>query len=273
MSYVRTDTSNILGRRGLARLGKLSWGDSAPYPVYGVSRAVARLNGQFNPPGADPSTNANGAITYRIDPQTGQYRFYSTDIKPRGVFAQNMYQPPAPPLMSPLGVPIGKSPRAPQQRGRRFAPRARSLNGLGCNCGGRCSRANLSRLSGMGEADFPGACGPQSDGTIIPCGPDTAGATEQGDVSLPGVKPTVIAPPPGSQITSFEPGNPSLPGFTISPSGVVISVTGSKIPVQPTPSWWNGFTMIGNSRVANPALAVGVVGVAALLSSMGGKRR
>ena len=82
MSYVLANTSNPLGRRGLGRMG---W-DNAPYTAYPQPRSMTRLNGEFTSSGPDQGANAHGAITYRIDPRNGRYRFYRTDIKPRGVF-------------------------------------------------------------------------------------------------------------------------------------------------------------------------------------------
>jgi len=73
----------------------------------------------------------------------GPLQLLSADIKPRGVFMQNTFQHPAPPVMSALGVTIqrgrtSRNPYAPLQPGL-------TLSGLGCgSCGGRCS----SSLSG-----------------------------------------------------------------------------------------------------------------------------
>lgn len=271
MSYVRMDTSNPLGRRNLGRLG-----DNPPYPVYRVSRSVARLNGDFN---ADPGTNPNGALTYRIDPRTGSYAFYRTDIAPRGVFQQNTFQHPATPTLSALGqrvLPIGKSVSAST------LVRGRTLYGLGCaSCGGRCNApmAGLRGLRGMrgfrglGVPDFPGACGPQSDGSIIPCPADPSMATEQGDVALPGVTPTVVAPPPGTTIeTIINPGNPIAQGiqqvFTaLNPPRVVAAA-----PAAGT-SFFNQSSSIAGLAVPNLALVAGGVMFAALFLEGSKKRR
>lgn len=271
MSYVRMDTSNPLGRRNLGRLG-----DNPPYPVYRVSRSVARLNGDFN---ADPGTSPNGALTYRIDPRTGSYAFYRTDIAPRGVFQQNTFQHPATPTLSALGqrvLPIGKSVSAST------LVRGRTLYGLGCaSCGGRCNApmAGLRGLRGMrgfrglGVPDFPGACGPQSDGSIIPCPADPSMATEQGDVALPGVTPTVVAPPPGTTIeTIINPGNPIAQGiqqvFTaLNPPRVVAAA-----PAAGT-SFFNQSSSIAGLAVPNLALVAGGVMFAALFLEGSKKRR
>lgn len=53
--------------------------------------------------------SANGASSYRIDPETGLYRYFP--IAPptsRGVFTQNTFQPPAS-AVSPTGAPIASS--------------------------------------------------------------------------------------------------------------------------------------------------------------------
>jgi len=221
MSYILANTSNPLGRRGLG------W-DNAPYPVYKLSRSVARLNGDISPAGT-----AAGAITYRIDPRTGQYQFYRTDIKPRGVFMQNTFQHPAPATMSALGMrvlPIGKSvsgstlQRGSTSRGPMIALRPGvTLSGLGCgSCGGRCNSldgprfARLRGLRGLGDP-----CGPQPDGTIVPCPPDPSMATEQGDVPLPGVTPTVVAPAPGTTLETIDLANRNVSPITFSFGGSV----------------------------------------------------
>src|SRR5436305_1201076 len=111
MSYVAANTSNPLGRRGLG------W-DNAPYPRYPQPRSMTRLNGP-----------ADGALTYRIDPRTGGYRFYNTDIRPRGVFLQNTFQHPAPPTMSALGVQIGRGTQI-------LKPGCGAKHS--CKCGGKC---------------------------------------------------------------------------------------------------------------------------------------
>jgi hypothetical protein len=270
MSYVLANTQNPLGRRGLGRLG---W-DNVPYPVYGISRAVARLNGEFNPAGADPSSNPGGAVTYRIDPRSGQYQFYRTDIKPRGVFMQNTFQHPAPPVLSALGVrvlPIGKSVSNSTMRG---------LGCSGCACAGRCKASLMGprfalgrRRRGLGAADFPGACGPQSDGTIIPCAADPSMATEQGDVAVPGVTPTVVAPPPGTTLETII----NVPATNQIAQGIQQISNALNPPrvqtQQPQGSWLSQSSRIGNTVIPNSALAIGGTLMAALFMEGKGRRR
>ena len=202
MSYVQANTSNPLGRRNLGRLRGLGW-DNPPYPVYPLSRSIRQLNGEDH----------DGAITYRIDPRSGQYQFYRTDIKPRGVFMQNTFQHPAPPVMSALGMrvlPAGRSVTgATLQRGRvsqepLIAMRpGLTLSGLGCSsCGGRCkSCLNGPRFARrrrfMGDVTDPSAspgsdisidpntgCQIDSDGVLLTC-PTGPGGGQQPTRSLP----------------------------------------------------------------------------------------
>ena len=239
MSYVRTDTSNPLGRRNL---GRLAW-DSAPYPLYPQPRSMTQLNGIFNPAGPDPSTSTQGAITYRIDPQTGKYQFYRTDIKPRGVFMQNTFQHPAPPLMSALGVPIGRS-------------------GLGCgSCKGKCGRRCSKKANRRGIGDSTSVLSPDAsivrleDGTIIDTAndriykPDGSVTDSQGNV--------IIGATPVSQRVQQI-------------AQQIAPLASSQLPRAQ--SWWDGYTMIGGTRVPNPVLAAGGVGFLFLLASIGGRR-
>jgi hypothetical protein len=274
MSYVLANTSNPLGRRGLGRMG---W-DNAPYPLYPISPAVARLNGDFNPAGQDPSTNAHGAITYRVDPRTGQYQFYRTDIKPRGVFMQNTFQHPAPPVMSALGVrvlPPGSSVTAStMQRGRssrgplmRLNP-AINLSGLGCNCG-RCSSplSRRTRRRGMGasECDFDSDCGPGGACAAGFCVIQEIPVVS--NTSTPPIAPVPVPRVPVDVITT-----PSSPISLVQvPSLIANALRPPAAPQQA--SWWDQKTNVGGMIVSNPVLAGGAVAFAFLLAGMGGKRR
>jgi len=281
MSYVIANTGNPLGRRNLSRLG---W-DNIPYPRNPLSRSVAVLNGEFNPAGADPSTNANGAITYRIDPRTGRYIFSRTDIKPRGPFMQNTFQHPAPPVMTPLGVralPVGASVtastmvRGRTSRGPMIAMRPGiQLSGLGCNCGGSCNtplsgpRFNLRRRRRFMGAD---ECSIDSD-----CGPNAVcGAGQCISVDQPFV-PTGKAFQPGgifSDPSTFATGPSPVSTIAQGIQQVVQTITGPRVVTTQQPvSWWDQKTSIGGAVVSNPVLAAGAVGFAFLLAGMGGKRR
>lgn len=313
MSYIKVSTADDLGRRPLGyyeragfplpttsmsrviRTRNMGW-DGAPYPQYRqpeLSRS-RQLNGEWVPPGPPPRANAqnNGAVTYRVDPATGKYKFYRTDILPRGVFQQNTFQHPATQTLSAFGAAMPVTGQqlvqlpSGQQIISRSAPGRRHpcKSGGSCKCSGQCKRSRgmngLRGLFGLGAADFPGACGPQSDGTIIPCGADPSGSTEQGDVPLPGVTPTVTAPAPGTQVETIDLVNgtsatstssTSLPSFFQS-IAAVFSPTPTVVGVQP--SWFGLSTNIGGMLVPNSVLALG--GAAAVLAMMnkgGGKRR
>jgi len=268
MSYVQANTGNPLGRRGLGHytgvrgLGRMGW-DNAPYTYYPLPRSVATLNGEFNPAGPDTSTNTNGAVTYRIDPRTGEYNFYRTDIKPRGVFMQNTFQHPAPPVLSALGVTIrrGRTSSGPN------IPMRPGIMLSGCDCGGRCSSSLSGPRRRRGLRGLGDPCGPQPDGTIIPCPLDTAGSTEQGS----------NAPPVGTVRETIDVSNPTVSPITFSNGGgtpIVFSIGGStQQPQPPAVPWLNQYTMFGSTRVQNSVLAGGAAGFALLLAMMGGKRR
>lgn len=248
MSYVQANTSNPLGRRGLGRgLGRMGW-ENLPHPVYGISRSVALLNGD----------DSQGAITYRIDPRSGQYNFYRTDIKPRGVFMQNTFQHPAPPVMSALGVPVlpkGASVTASTLR------RGRTLSGLGCNsctCGGRCQSLSgprrLRGLRGMGVDE----CSVDSD-----CGP--GGACAAGvcvTQEIPVATPNVSIPPFSPVPVPPDPALVSAGSIAQGIKQVVQTATGPRVVAQP--SWFNQSSNIGGANVPNAVLAIGGVLFAAL---------
>ncbi|MBZ5532616.1 MAG: hypothetical protein LAO20_14380 [Acidobacteriia bacterium] len=307
MSYIRTSTENDLGHRPLgwyqrARFPlpttslsqpinpRMGW-DGAPYPRYAqpeLSRTRG-VSGEWVPPGPPPraTSQGQGAVTYRVDPATGKYRFYNTDILPRGVFEQTPQPPPAPVAITALRQPVTASGHqlvqlpdgrriisrtSPGRRTRLRRHRHDDMNRRGMsnlNCGAPCS--------GLG-ADV---CGPQPDGTIVPCPPDPSMATEQGDVSLPGVTPTVVAPAPGTQRTTFDFANPAVPPITAtSPSGfpIVFSFNAGTprptvVPAQTSVSTlFSGSTRIGSAVIPNVAL---LGGGALLVMAMAnkGKRR
>lgn len=314
MSYVKISTADNLGRRPLSyyerakfplpttsmsrviRTRNMGWDtqlgwDGAPYPAYRqpeLSR-TRQLNGEWVPPGPPPRAmqQSNGAVTYRVDPATGKYQFYQTDILPRGVFKQNTFQPPAPVTLSAFGVampvtgqqlvqlPSGQQIMSRTAPGRRHPCRS----GGSCKCHGQCKRSRqMSGLRGLGcDPDFPGACGPQSSGCIIPCGADPSGATEQGDVTVPGTTPTVMAPAPGTQVETIDFSNGTSTRTTapsllqtltaaLSPSSTVV--------VGQQPGWFNQSTNIGGMLVSNGVLAVGgLAAVVAMMNSGKGKRR
>jgi len=257
MSYVLANTSNPLGRRGLGRMG---W-DNAPYPVYKLSRSVARLNGD----------DASGAVTYRIDPRSGGYKFFRTDIKPRGVFMQNVFQHPAPPVMSALGVPvlpIGKSvsgstlQRGPVAQSPLIAMRPGvNLSGLGCgscSCRGKCTRLSGPRvvrrrrgMRGLGDVTDPSApassdihidpntgCQVDSDGVILTC---------------------PIGPGGAQQPTKVSPSDPGLLQQIVNAGQqIVTTATGPRVVVQQTPSS-NPFAGVPTSVLATGAVLFGAL--------------
>lgn len=130
MSYVRANTSPTFGMRSQAEtkmapnLAGPFYG--GPYPQYGqpeLSRTrstATRLAGNWTP--APPNANiwAQGAVTYHIDPRTGQYVFDPTQLLPRGLFQQTTFQHPVSPALSALGVPVSaRGTSMVEIRGRR----------------------------------------------------------------------------------------------------------------------------------------------------------
>jgi len=242
MSYVQANTANSLGRRGLG------W-DNGPYPVYRQPRSMTQLNGAFNPAGADPSTSTNGAVTYRIDPRSGSYQFYNTDIRPRGVFLQNTFQHPRPPLMSALGAPL-----------------ASGKSCLGCDCSGKCNRRGrgqiLDHAFDRRRTNRRGLGNPNN-----PADPDFDPSTINWPVHN-------FSPPPqaGSSSDSFF--GPTLDLFKSTQQLATASaqlVQAGYAP--PQMSWWDQKTVIAGSPISNPVLAAGGVGLLFLLSMTGGRRR
>jgi hypothetical protein len=251
---------------------------------------VERLNGEFNPTGADPGTNTHGAITYRIDPRTGQYIFSRIDLKPRGVFAQNTFQHPAPAAMSALGIPLLPAGRSVSQatmvQGRTargpmipLRPGAR-LSGMGCNCGGKCSsslsgpRRRRRGLRGLGDtADTfinpVTGCLEDSDGNTLSC--PTPGGGGLAPTSAGGVDPNTQI---GLTVAAAT-GAPPLPGqsqpssVNVSP-GILQSIISAftQKPVITVPT-----TTPPKATNTNMWLIGGGIAAALLILERGGKRR
>lgn len=264
MSYVLANTASNLGRRGLGRMG---W-DNPPYTFYPLPKTVRNLNGLGD-------QNPNGAITYRIDPQSGKYNFYRTDLKPRGVFMQNTFQHPAPPVVSALRRPIrGITSREPIM----------ALSGLGCgSCGGTCNtldgpRFVRRRRRTMGDDTFtdPNTGGVMdSDGNLLtlPCGPGGAQVPTSQCPKNTSVLPGASDPGLVQQIVSTT---PQQNQSAISQAVQAISSFGPQQPnivAQQPPSWFNGITMVGGTPVSNTTLAAGAALLAVALGSMGGGKR
>lgn len=271
MSYVAAQTAPKFGSRsqslglyqratfplptsGLSKVirTRLGW-YNGPYPQYpqqefSRTRGYVPLSGFVSPSDPSPATERNGAVTYRIDPATGQYRFYAGDILPRGVFAQNAFQPPARPALSALGVPVTRVRRRRRTRGKSF---------LSCGAGCSCSQPGLQ---GPGDA-----CTVDSD-----CG---GGYCDMGTWTC------LIGPSaPGGGISPVIPSQPSVLQKVGTAVQQFAAGTQPQVPVtaapQPT-SWFNKSTRIGSTVIANSDLAIGGgVAVAALaLLRSGGKRR
>ncbi len=268
MSYVAAQTAPKFGSRSQA-LGwyqraryplptsslskvirtRLGW-YNGPYPQYpqqefSRTRAYVPLSGFVSPSDPNPATERNGAVTYRIDPATGQYRFYAGDILPRGVFAQNAFQPPARPALSALGVPVTRTRVRRKKKGKSF---------LSCGAGCSCSQPGLQ---GPGDA-----CTVDSD-----CG---GGYCDMGTWTC------LIGPPaPGGGISPVSPSQPSLLQKAITTAQQIAAGTQPQVPVVAAPqsiSWFNKSTRIGSTAIPNSYLAIGG-GLAAFALLRGGGRR
>lgn len=269
MSYILSNTGNPLGRRNLG------W-DNAPYSVYRQPRSMTRLNGEFTSAGADQGTNGHrqGSITYRIDPRTGQYNFYRTDIKPRGVFVQNTFQHPAPDTVTALGarvLPAGRSvtgstlQQGRVSRGPMIALRPGiTLSGLGCgSCGGRCNSPRRLGMRGLRGMRGLGAdeCSLDTD-----CGP--GGACAAGvcvTQEIPVISPNVSIPQfPLVPVPPDPTGLVAAGGIAQGIQQIVQTATGPRVVTQPAPSWFNQSSSIGGGAIPNSFLAVGAALFAAL---------
>ena len=320
MSYVRTSTSNPLGRRTFSGyvaastanpLGRrpLSWyehakfplpttsmsrpinaprlgWDNGPYPIYRQPEASrTALSGEWVPPGPPPrAVQSQGMVTYRIDPATGKYQFYSADIVPRGVWQQNVFQHPAPPAITALG-------EMTEANGRQLVQLPNGMQVLSassphvCKCKrrgsckkkscGACSCARSHKRLGADDTFIDSnGCTVDSDGNLLSCpngDPNfnigTAVANATGAPPLPA---GVGVPQPTAGSTANSIVQSILAAFTQPP---VVSTPGA---VQQQPSWFNGSTNIGGTIVKNSTLAAG--GAAAmmaivLLNNKGGRRR
>lgn len=296
MSYVRANTAPTFGMRSQAiqpsnqNLGTYLRA-SFPLPTTGMSKPINGLNGAFYDgpypryariglageyvaprPGESSPTFASGAVTYHIDPRTGQYRFFTTDVLPRGVFAQNVFQHPMKPALSALGVPVSSrgTTMVKLPNGRCIVMKTSpscSMN-CKCKCRGRCK-------SGMGLGadtftDPATGCITDADGNLLSCpgGVDpnftigTQVAQTTGAPALPQL-PTVAEASPGiiqSIVNAFkQPAVVSTPG--IAPVAPASSVG----------SFFSGSTNILGANVPNSLLTLG--GVLLLGGAIGGGRR
>jgi hypothetical protein len=274
MSYVAAQTAPKFGSRSQA-LGsyqratfplptsslskvirtRLGW-YNGPYPQYpqqefSRTRGYVPLSGFVSPSDPNPATERNGAVTYRIDPATGQYRFYAGDILPRGVFAQNAFQPPARPALSALGVPVTRT----RVRRKKKVDRGKSFLscGAGCSCGGRCSALGDDTF-----IDTTTGCTLDSDGNLLKCPGGTDPYTDIGKAQLPS-SPTVL-----QQVSNV---------LQQVAAGTAPKVAAAPAPPQST-SWLNRSTRIGSTVIPNSDLAIGGgLAVAALALLRGGGRR
>lgn len=268
MSYVLANTASNLGRRGLGRMG---W-DNPPYTFYPLPKTVRNLNGLGD-------QTPNGAITYRIDPQSGKYNFYRTDLKPRGVFMQNTFQHPAPPVVSALRRPIrGITSREPIM----------ALSGLGCgSCGGTCNTLDGPRfvrrrrgMRGMGDDTTDTQIDPNTGGIVdsdgvlltLPCGP---GGQQMNPAQCPKTgAPTPGASDPGLVQSIISSSSPTTNPITAIAQGITTSLSHPATVITTSqPSWFNGVTLVGGSPISNTTLAAGAALLAVALGSMGGGKR
>jgi hypothetical protein len=318
MSYIKTSTVDDLGRRplsyyerakfplpttGMSRVirtrtmgwdTQLGW-DNAPYGSYRqpeLSR-TRQLNGEWVPPGPPPRAMAqnNGAITYRVNPATGKYQFYSTDVLPRGVFKQNTFQHPATQTLSAFGVAMPVTgqqlvqlPSGQQILSRTAPGKHPCKSGGSCKCHGKCKRSrSMSGLRGLfglgddGDISIDPNTGGQvdSDGNLLtlPCGPGGQQLPTSQCPKNTSVLPGASDPGLVQQLTSVTPQqNTSV----ISQAVQAISAFGPQqtpVVVTQQPSWFNQSTIIGGTAVSNGTLAMGAGLAAIVISGMGGKKR
>jgi hypothetical protein len=321
MSYVKTGTAPTFGRRDQAlgwyqrgrfplpttsmsrviRTRALGGWFNGPFPVY-VQPEFSRTRGQVTPLSGIVSPSApsagsptQGAITYRVDPRTGKYRFFASDLLPRGVWKQKTFQPPARPALSSLGVPLLPAvPTGAIVPGRRSPGfRGRLLPGLrlsgccdSCSCGGSCSG-----LSGLGdECSLDSDCGPGGTcgaGVCYSPGPSSGGGGGGfvcPDGSSPGADGTCGSSgplPPGSlPVCTWDangnlvPGSPAVcaPRSPTAPApgpGQRITPPGSPVQIVLSPGNPAGAVVCpaGSSLVNGVCVAGGASGGSLLTSS------
>jgi hypothetical protein len=288
MSYIRTNTAPTFGSRAQAiwpsasRLGAYLR-SSFPLPTTSMSRPIGRLgsfwegpythypqpralSGEWTPQQPPPrALYAQGALTYRIDPRTGQYRFYSTDILPRGVWQQNTFQHPVRPALSALGVQVQGRGQQLVQVGRRNVVMkttpACSSSCSQCKCGGRCR--------GLGAQDaFSTECSLDSD-----CGPNAVcGGGWCYSTGSPSKQPTAGADSDG---TIRVPMPVATASYTdVSGNTIVVGSNGQvvQVPNAGVGGWFSGSTRIAGTNIPNAALAVGALVLVSAISG-GGRRR
>ena len=284
------------------RLGSAFWDgpdNVYPQPELSRTRAMATLQGEWVPP--QPPQRAlfqQGAVTYRINPQTGQYEFHTTDLLPRGVWHQNTFQHPQRSALSALGVPVGSRgvslvqvggrnvvmPTTPVHRGatsneplmKLKAALAGMFSGPGCgsscHCGGRCKK-------GLGDAP-PGT-------QMQPYGIDQAGNAvfidnegnvydQDGnpltDLSNINSSPAAVKAAGGPWSTSSK-AQQVINGIqqvenALAPKPQVQTASAS----NSLSNWFSGSTVIAGMRVPNFVLTGGLALVGLTLAS-GGRRR
>lgn len=293
MTYVRTNTAPTFGMRAqaiwptnrnlgtylrasfplpttslsgpIARLGSMFY--DGPYPNYPQPEqsrtrdTAVQLSGEYVPPGPPPrAAFEQGAVTYHINPQTGKYQFYSTDLLPRGLWQQNTFQHSVRPALSSLGVPVQSRGQQLVQIGGRTAvvkttPSCRGTCGK-CKCRGRC------KVNGLGA-----------------------------DIVLPGGK-TIYAISPDGTVIQWSDGSvtDTTTGVTVDASGNTVSgnavsQTASAlqqvatalnpsrpiVPVQQPSGFFTGSTNIAGAQIPNALLAIG--GLLLVGGAVGGGRR
>lgn len=325
MSYIKTSTVDNLGRRplsyyerakfplpttGMSRVirtrtmgwdTQLGW-DNAPYGSYRqpeLSR-TRQLNGEWVPPGPPPRAMAqnNGAITYRVNPATGKYQFYSTDVLPRGVFKQNTFQHPATQTLSAFGVAMPVTgqqlvqlPSGQQILSRTAPGKHPCKSGGSCKCHGKCKRSHsmsglrgLFGLRGMGDAstqdtfiDSNTGCVMDTDGNILTCPTGVGGSqqpTETGTVLPTTATSQATDPALLQQLVNAGAANPNNQSSIAQAVAAISNAVAPKPPLLvQTPSWFSLSTNIGGTLVPNSVLAVGGLGIAAIAIMGGGSKR
>lgn len=318
--YVQANTKPTFGSRAQAlspfRTPLSGFGSpwfEGPYAMYAPqeysrTRAIGR-RALANYMPASPTTRlwAQGAVTYRINPQTGRYQFNATDILPRGLYQQTAFQAPPRPALSSLGVPMGTrgttlisvggrqmvmptTPggvrRGPTSNDPMVKLRA-AFAGMfsGCSCGS-CGMSGLGQNAGdscsqdtdcnSGLTCNNGTCGAQLLEAGDPCDQNTdcSGALlccgGKGDGSVAGTCGTTC--PATSSSTS--PGNSALQLISSILGVRPTTTTSPAVQQNPLGNFLTGSTNILGANIPNVVLGGGALMlVIAAAASGGGKRR
>ncbi len=282
--------------RGLGNPGAFYEGPFPSYkiPEWSQTRATATLGGEWVPPGPPMrSLYSEGAIAYRIDPQSGQYVFGPSGLMPRGLFVQSTFQHPVRPALSSLGVPVkpcgqqlvqingrqmvmNTTPiqRGPSSQDPMVRLRAAFSGALGnllgdCKCGGKCGcRGGLGNPGDACTLDSDCSSGESCsvDGACMGSGSTLPTCAWDGNGNLVPGSPLACSPKQPAGPSALQQVNNTLQQVV---NGLQPRTNPPTVPIG---NWFNGSTVIAGTAVPNPLLA-GAIALLGFSIAAGGRRR